>query len=1410
MMMRQCSWLLIFSLLLVSFPALSQPVGKNFVRTYDLTEIGSTTGAFWSVVQDSRGLLYFGGEKAVFEFDGTSWRSIELPNKSVVRSLAVGLDSIIYVGGVSEFGYLSADSAGKLQYVSLIGKVPEDKLNFPDIWSINILGNAVCFQSADLLFIYEKGKIRTVDVHESYHRSVAIDDRLYFNQADIGLCYLYEEKPYLLPGGEFFSDMVISSITRYGENKLLIGTRRNGLFLYDLSPDSRTRITPFISEVSDFVREYQLYHGIELPGNRFAFATLRNGTIITDQDGNIQTYVNNASSLGSFNSYFLYLSNESELWITSARGISLYNINSALTFWDEELGLVGGTNCTVEFRDRIYAGTYTGIFEMDLSNRNRRREPGQTTRFRETGNLNTEVWSFMIFNPDGPSGPEEQSRLLAATGQGIYNIGTGQVEFTTDRVGQLTFCQSSRNPSVIYLNAHPSFYVLQFRNGRWNVVWEKEVSSYVISTVEDHEGNVWLGTMYYGVYKIGLEKVFSDPAARISRNLDPGLFRDIEVKNYGMEEGLPGLNMAFTHLYHDQLIITCEGVYTYDPKSDRITRATSFGQEVEKWDKTMPDFEEDSYGNIWGFQNQIFDKQPMGQFIPVSLPYRVLTISGAAQSYYHDHNGCTWIGGESALFRFDSRISRSTFKPPFTAMIRKVMINADSLIFGGAFFTGSANGKNISAKQPSGMVPYVPFSARSIAFEFSCPYFQDDIPLHYSYMLEGYDDRWSEWSGQTFKEYNNLRENEYVFKVRAMNYAGDISQEASFRFVITPPWQRTLAAYIIFTLLAIIIVYSGIRAYVYRLKILNIQLENQVRERTHELERQKEEIRNQSVKLKTQNDKLIHQRNRMSEMSKEILKTNRDKLRFFTNISHELRNPLTLVLGPIEELRSKRGELSDEQIDRKYEVIIKNARRLLALVNQILDFRKIEINRPTLSASEGELVGFVREITSCFRELANKKEISLEFVSTEKEIRTWFDPDKVEKIIINLLSNAFKYTDQGGRVTVSISTTTDWYSNSPEGRTIKIEVEDTGIGISQDLIPKIFDRFYHSGRSVTLEQAGSGIGLSMVASLAEIHHGKVDVESELGKGSRFIFTLPLGESYLKEGEKENNPEQSYVMSLKDKPNIELVDHIHVSTRKKNTTVDKNSEKDLILIVEDNEEIRSYIISVLQETYDFIEADDGDEGFELAKLHGPSVIISDIIMPNMDGYEFCQKIKSTLETSHIPVILLTSKNQDEDHRQGLEVGADDFISKPFNMSILEARIENLIQAGKRLRELFRTDMVYKPADIIISSTDEKFLSKAFQTVEKYMADPEFGVDLFAREMAMSQSTLYRKLKALTDLSTNNFIKEFRLKQAAKVLENNDVSVSEVSILVGFDDPAYFAKSFKQKFGKSPSEYHKSKK
>lgn len=1385
----------------------SQPHGKLLITNFSQHEIGSEGGQFWAVVKDQRGILYFGGEGEIFEFDGNNWRGLPIPNESAVRSLAIDSRGIIYVGAVGEIGFLKADEKGLLKYQSLLPLVPKNKLLFSDVWSTNTIGDAVYFQTDSRLFCYKEEKITAWNLQKSYHRSFVIEDEIYLNQQGIGLCKLVDDSLSLIPHGEFFKDKVISSMTPYRGSFILIGTRKKGLFIYNLKGNGNIAIRAFHSEANEFIIANHLYHGMNLPDNKMVFSTLNNGIIITDYDGRIIKYINKSTGFIDYTTYYTNLFNNNELWITSSRGVGFFNINSPVSYWNDEMGLKGIVNSIIRDDDMLYVGTHSGLFYQELIKHkpDLKESNNITSSFSLCDNLITEVWNLIKFNPSGEN-DEAHDQILAATGMGLYNIRKKKIVYPNIGNGQITICQSRKNPSILYFNTHPTFYILQYHNGDWHVVWKKNVSSYVLSIAEDANGDVWVGTKFYGVYRLNLKDIFQMKPQRYTEKIDFGDFDAIKVDHFNTLSGLPNLNDCLTFNYKNQMVVSCCGLYSFNDQTQKFEKSELFGEEIKSWNKTANDLKEDAFGNIWGLEWEVFDKQPDGSFKISRLPFEMLTARNSTLTYYHDTKGVTWIGGELGLILYDSRFVIPIKKSNFHTIIRKVSIDRDSIIFYGTNFTSVHNYPFTSFNQPPELIPELPIKNKTLMFEYSCPYFQDDISLEYSYYLEGYDENWSEWSNTIKKEYNNLRENTYTFHVRAKNYSGEISNESTYQFIIDPPWYRTIMAYIFYFTLFILVFYLAIKIYSQRLRRYNLVLEKMVSERTQQLEEQKEEINQQAEILQTQNEKLVHQKNRLAEMSKEITETNKSKLKFFTNISHELRTPLTLILGPVEELLSSSKPLPDNERKNLYTIIHRNSSRLLTLINQILDFRKIEIGTQKLEATRGNIVDFVENVATYFNEMAVKKDIDFIFSSELKKTDTWFDRDKIEKILFNLLSNAFKYTPEKGKISITINLTENHNLEEIQGKAIAIAIRDSGIGIDKETIPKIFDRFYQSSKSISLTQAGSGIGLSMASSLAAIHHGIIELESKINMGSTFTLLIPYGKDYLKEEEiKKENPPKNAPRFIESR--MAEFKYLNTSSDKSEEEVAIDTNKNIILIVEDSEDIRAFVKNSLRDEFSFIEAEDGLQGLKLAKENMPDLIITDIMMPNMDGYEFCTKIKGGVETSHIPIIVLTSKSGVLDEKLGLEKGADDFINKPFNINLLKARMLNLIKSREELRDRFQKELVIKPTDIVLGSTDEKFINKAIKNVEDNISDPAYDIDTFSKDMAMSQSTLYRKLKALTGKSTNNFIKDLRLDRAATLLAQNEISVSEIANMVGFDDPAYFSKSFKQKFDFSPSEYSK---
>ncbi|WP_156102227.1 tetratricopeptide repeat protein [Muricauda sp. MAR_2010_75] len=521
--------------------------------------------------------------------------------------------------------------------------------------------------------------------------------------------------------------------------------------------------------------------------------------------------------------------------------------------------------------------------------------------------------------------------------------------------------------------------------------------------------------------------------------------------------------------------------------------------------------------------------------------------------------------------------------------------------------------------------------------------------------------------------------------------------------------------------------------------------------------------------------------------------------RFFANVSHEFRTPLTLILGPLKDLLASKKEDAGHQ--QSYELMKRNGEKLLGLVNQLLDLAKLEAGALPLQIAEGDLKTSLKTITAAFSSWADYRNVIFN-INIAKEIETgWYDGDALEKIINNLLSNAFKFTPEGGEIHFNASLVNT--NKNEEGQSLKIEVEDTGKGIASSELDKVFDRFHQVEGTQQGTGTGTGIGLALVKELVELHHGNVSVVSEMAKGTIFTVILPIAKEQFGSSEIALQGLQK-PDTKKSAPSVpakvmKLID----------TTQALNKDLPLILIVEDNDDVRFYIKQHLGKAYHIKDAISGNEGFKVAQKTIPDLIISDVMMPGMDGLSLCKKLKTDERTSHIPVILLTALASQASKVEGIETGADDYIIKPFDRKELVARVKNRIDQRRLLREKYSRQLTLEPKLLAVTSTDEHFLERILRIVEQHLDDSTFGVGDLARETGMSRTQLFRKMRALIDQSPQDFIRDFRLKRAAQLLKGRAGNVSEIAYQVGFNNLSYFTKRFKELFGNTPSEYYQGK-
>lgn len=747
-------------------------------------------------------------------------------------------------------------------------------------------------------------------------------------------------------------------------------------------------------------------------------------------------------------------------------------------------------------------------------------------------------------------------------------------------------------------------------------------------------------------------------------------------------------------------------------------------------------------------------------------------------SVFKDIDGKLYFGGIGGFYDFypDSLKINNSIPP---------VVITDILLF-----NKSLKEENSKLEQLTNDVPFlgsikIRHNQNDLSFKFSALDYYKSSENKYLYKLEGYQDEWIKTDAENrIASYLKLKPGTYTFKVRGSNSDGTWNEEGtSLQIVIRRPWWFTsfaLAGYIIIIISAI----SGL-----------------FRWRLHVLKKEREELENQVVartmEIQENSRKISEQKDQLERQNKTIQETEELKSRFFSNISHEFRTPLALIKGPAEELL----DLSrlNEKERRKLRMINRNANRLLSLVNQLLDLSKLEGNKMILEICESDVMKHLYSIAESFTSMAEARSINFQFKTDKKELISYFDPDKIEKIATNILSNAFKFTPAGGEIDFSASYHYDETTEKP--LSLEFTVKDNGPGIPEKSLEKIFDRFYQAEETMGTENIGTGLGLTLSLELARLMHGDIKVMSRPKSGTAFTVIIPLGKGHLQESEYLEIRDVPDSISVNKDP---LKGYLNTDSDEREQGNEEKG-KPVILIVDDNRDMRNHLVDNLDSLYSVRTAVDGIAGLKKAVETIPDLIVTDLMMPKMDGIEFCRLLKENEVTCHIPVIMLTARDTLDDKLTGLQTGADDYIPKPFIMPELKARIANLINQRLHLRERFGREITLQPGKVTVTSADEKFLNKAMSVIEERMKDEEFILDEFQKAMNLSRSTLFRKIAALTGQSPTEFIRTIRLKRAAELIRQNFGNISEVSGEVGFNNISYFNRSFKKLYGVSPREF-----
>jgi signal transduction histidine kinase/CheY-like chemotaxis protein/ligand-binding sensor domain-containing protein len=1347
------SMLILLRLFFFPLPVLfCQSGGIKYHRNYSDKEYNQQPQN-WSILEDKRGVIYVGNHGGLLEFDGVSWRLIDVPNYSV-RSMAIDESGILYIGGKNEIGFFSTDSKGCMQYTSLLDYIKNNQRNFGNVWRTHAAKEGIYFWTLRFLFRWNSGQMKVWAPDYLFHVSFTCKGRFFIHGRKIGLLHIVNDSLKLVPGGEKFTAKKIYMMVPYDSHNLLIGTRSKGFYLYD-----GNNVVPFPTDADDYLKEKQLSYGIRLSSGDFALTTLRGGLVIIDSQGRLKEIFNKNAGLLDDDIKYVFEDSRGNLWLALNNGIAKIEYASPISIYDNRVNLPGIVLSVIRHGQQkdLYAGTTSGLYSLAHSG-----------EFHPVPGMSTICWSLLSVGKS----------LLAATTRGVFQV---EDKNKNNRRGMVienpsyVLSRSGKDQNRIWVGTAHGLISLYPKNGQLEEEYKFEnITQEIRTIVEDNKGNLWLGTLTKGILKVDFP--------------GNGTIHDPVVTHYSYDtsHGLPPGEVHVFWIAGHVMFATDKGIFRFDEKKKAFIPDDTLGSEFTNGSRNVFRLAEDRIKRIWFHSNErILQAIPQPE-----VQVRTCVINRKAflripptqvNAIYPDPDGnITWFASNDGLIRYDTTIKKD-YDYDFSTLIRRVVIN------GKPVFDGYKTGNDSKS-----IFPIIDYKDRNLRFEFAAPFFEDESATQYQYLLQGYDTDWSTWTKETRKDYTNLDSGSHTFRVRAKNVYENLSREAIFEFKVLPPWYQTWWAFSIYAIAAFFMVFFIVKWRSWKLEKEKQRLERIIKERTKEIEEKNEQL---------------------EEMDKV-------KSRFFANISHEFRTPLTLIKGPLEQMLSQpRDDESEKEQKKKLKLMLRNSQRLLHLINQLLDLSKIDSGKMKLVCSQQNIVPFLKGIFASFEILADQNELDLQFHTEEENITLYFDPGKLEKVLYNLLSNAVKFTPPGGRITVTVTKNAAGDDHFPAGF-VDISVSDTGIGIPDSQKAHIFDHFYQVDVSLSHERKhkGSGIGLALTKELVSLHHGEIHVRSSEGKesGTEFILRLPMGKEHLKPDEiitdsgaesffekvrPDEIPALYMVKTEKEGENagdeVERIEEIDIES--------EAQEKNIILVVEDSADVRTYIRSALEPLHTVVEAADGLEGIKKAEEIIPDLIISDIMMPEADGYELCRTLKKDVKTSHIPVILLTAKASEENIIEGLETGADDYITKPFNTKILCARIKNLVDLRSQLQMNLDREMTLQPAEISVSIIDKEFIKDLQTVINKNLSDPDFNVEDLGKKLYMSRATIYRKINALSGKSPTEFIKSYRLKRAAQLLKSKFGSVTEVAFEVGFASRTYFTKCFKEKFHQLPSEF-----
>ncbi len=1292
-----------------------------------------------SIAQDKNDIMWFATFDGLNRYDGYSFK-VYRNERGNENSL---IQDILRVVFIDSEGILWAGSKGGLsQYIS-------EKDNFENYQCpTNNMGQAeviaiIDFDSSNLLvgtesglWLFNKKDKKFVEFQQLTRLNYQIQSLAKQNNniliGTVNGLYVYNiSRKYLGTVHKSLDGKIIQAILPQSDSRIWIGTEGGGLFLLNLTNGELKNYRHDASNPSSLSSDYIRSLAFDAQFNLWI------GTF------NALSILNNGEE--KFVNYYHNPTKESSISQNSIRSI----------YMDTQGGM--------------WLGTYYGGINYYHPLRNKFEHIQQNPYTRS---LNDKVISCIVEDEDG-------KMWIGANDMGInvYNPKNGRFDyFTRTNTPSLTSNNIkafllSKDRKSIYVGTHGGGLLLMNKtNGHCTRIpgTANNPINDVYALSYDAAGNIWIGTLS-GLF-------LYNESTRTIKQIDISgmgssqvLFLKTDSRNRIWIGGEKSLGMMLSPT--SKLTVYKSGDYNgtitngsinciFEDSKKKIWIGTRGGLNMYDEKGTFKLYSkenglpgnmiygilEDSFGRLWMSTND-----GISCFNPEADNFRnysevdgLLFKQFNMYSFCQSKTGLMYFGGINGITTFYPELLIDNPHTPVPKIAKIMVQNNEVLPFDktGILTDNILNTKKIKLKP----------SQSSLTLEFFVSNYLAGKHNTFAYMLEGFDKTWNYSNDNRQVTYINLARGKYIFKVKAANNDGRWNEEATeLEIIILPNWWQTWWGFLLFAALGAVLVYFALR-FVKQRRAMSEQL------RDERLEKEKMEEVNQM------------------------------KTRFFINISHEFRTPLTLILSPLQEIIER---TTDKWQRSQLSHILKNTNKLLHLVNQLMDYRRAELGFFELRVSKVNPKNQVVEICSLFEKLAKRRKISYDIENLTADKEFLVDNNYLELILSNLLSNAFKFTPDEGSIIVRIVEDVNF---------LIIEVEDTGCGIPLDKQTLIFDRFYQ----VDNDYIGTGIGLSLVKRLVDLHHGRIELKSESGKGTTISVYIPQNDEVYHETEFETEtPKDTAIAKHK---NIEFImEDIHDEEDVK----EKQSKSETILIVEDNKEVTEYLSEQFSKKYHIHTAGNGIEALEILKNEEVDLILTDVMMPEMDGIKLTKAIKQNIKTCHIPVIILSARANIDDQLQGLEVGADDYVPKPFTYSVLKAKVQNMLKSRRRNLEHYSKSLEVEPEKITFNAMDEELLKKAMKIVSDNLDNSEFSTDTFCTEMGMSRSNLHIKLKAITGESTIDFIRKIKFNEACKLLLDGRYNVAEVSTMVGFNTPSYFATSFKKYFGCLPTEYVKNR-